>query len=205
MKFIFDLDGTLTSEETLPIIAKEFHLEDQIEELTINTLNGKIPFLESFTKRIDILGDLPISKINSLLESVNLHKEIVKFIRENIDNCIIATGNFKEWVEGLIKKIGCKYYSSEGVIKSDKIIELTHILKKEIIVDLYKERGEFVTFIGDSNNDIEAMRRADISITTGITHSPAIGTLKVATHSVFTEYDLIKTLNKIKQQEKYRN
>lgn len=34
MKFLFDLDGTVTSKETLPIIAEHFGVQDQIAELT---------------------------------------------------------------------------------------------------------------------------------------------------------------------------
>lgn len=30
MKFLFDLDGTVTSKETLPIIAEHFGVQDQI-------------------------------------------------------------------------------------------------------------------------------------------------------------------------------
>ena len=37
-KFIFDLDGTVTKEETLPLIAKHFSVEGEIMELTRNTV-----------------------------------------------------------------------------------------------------------------------------------------------------------------------
>ena len=38
IKFIFDLDGTLTKEESLPRIAKYFHIEQDIEALTEATI-----------------------------------------------------------------------------------------------------------------------------------------------------------------------
>ena len=37
-KFIFDLDGTITKEETLPLIARHFKVEEKIEELTRATV-----------------------------------------------------------------------------------------------------------------------------------------------------------------------
>ena len=56
MKFLFDLDGTVTSKETLPIIAEHFGVQDQIAELTHHTVQGNVPFVESFIRRVNILG-----------------------------------------------------------------------------------------------------------------------------------------------------
>ena len=39
-KFIFDLDGTVTGEETLPLIANHFSVEEELMELTRNTVDG---------------------------------------------------------------------------------------------------------------------------------------------------------------------
>jgi phosphoserine phosphatase len=56
--FIFDLDGTITSKETLPEIAKHFSVTEEMEQLTHETIQGNIPFVESFIKRVHILGKL---------------------------------------------------------------------------------------------------------------------------------------------------
>lgn len=56
MKFLFDLDGTVTSKETLPIIAEHFGVQDQIAELTHHIVQGNVPFVESFIRRVNILG-----------------------------------------------------------------------------------------------------------------------------------------------------
>ena len=76
-KFIFDLDGTITKEETLPVIAKYFSIEEEVEELTKQTVMGHVPFVESFIRRVSILGKLPIDEIDALLEDVELHEAIV--------------------------------------------------------------------------------------------------------------------------------
>jgi len=70
MVFLFDLDGTITREETLPIIAKHFKIEEEIAKITEETVKGNIPFVESFIRRVHILGSLPASEINSLLSKV---------------------------------------------------------------------------------------------------------------------------------------
>ena len=54
MKFIFDLDGTLTLCETLPEIAQAFHMEDKINALTVQTIRGEMPFMEGFIRRVNL-------------------------------------------------------------------------------------------------------------------------------------------------------
>ena len=51
MKFMFDLDGTITSQETLPIIARLGDVADKIDDLTKETIKGNVPFVESFIQR----------------------------------------------------------------------------------------------------------------------------------------------------------
>ena len=49
MKFLFDLYGTVTSKETLPIIAEHFGVQDQIAELTHHTVQGNVICREFYT------------------------------------------------------------------------------------------------------------------------------------------------------------
>lgn len=201
-RFIFDLDGTVTSKETLPLISKHFNVDQQIEKLTEETIKGNIPFIESFIRRVQILGELPVSEINDLLSEVPLSNKVFKFIQENKEKCIIATGNFYSWVEKLIDKIACEAYTSDGIVEDNKIKKLTKILKKEEIVRRYKAQGDYVVFIGDGNNDVEAMREADISIACGLIHPPAKSVLTVADYVVFDENAIYRLLNQINKPQK---
>ncbi|AVT58265.1 HAD-IB family phosphatase [Pectobacterium versatile] len=196
--FLFDLDGTLTAEETLPRIAKEFHVSEEMALLTDETIKGNVPFIDSFIRRVDILKKIPLSSIKNNLKEVSLLEHVVGFIRENINDCHIVTGNLNEWVSELVKKIGCNSYSSEGMIKDDELIKLTKILKKEDVVKYYKKQNYTVVFVGDGHNDSEAMRYADISIACGIVHYPAKTVLSVADYAVFSEVALVRILNQIK-------
>jgi len=202
MKYIFDLDGTLTLQETLPLISSHFDVDEQIHSLTEDTVKGNIPFIESFIRRVQILGGLPVSEINDLLADVPLSEKLLQFIRDNQEDCVITTGNLNNWVEKLIKKIGCKAYTSEGIIENNRVKKLTRILKKEDVVKKYKELGEEVVFIGEGNNDAEAMREADISIACGIVHSPAKSVLSVVDYAVYDESALYRLLNQLKTSQK---
>ena len=59
LRFIFDLDGTITTAETLPVIAGYFHMEKDMKGLTDAAVAGGIPFIESFIKRVHIMAKLP--------------------------------------------------------------------------------------------------------------------------------------------------
>ena len=196
-KFIFDLDGTVTKQETLPLISNHFNIQNEIDTLTMETVKGNIPFVESFIKRVYILGKLPINEISDLLEKVELYKNVLSFIQEHKENCIVATGNLECWIDKLAKKIGCCYYGSYGIIKDNKIEKLTKILKKENLVESYQAEGEKVVFIGDGNNDVEAMRLADVSIASGITHMPVSSVLAITDYLVFNEDALCRQLNQL--------
>ena len=97
MKFLFDLDGTVTSKETLPIIAAHFNCSEQIADLTARTVQGNVPFVESFIRRVNILGRFSIKEISSLLETIELNKHILGFINSHKEDCVIVTGNLTCW------------------------------------------------------------------------------------------------------------
>lgn len=197
MKFLFDLDGTVTSAETLPIIAEHFECQNQIAELTARTVQGNVPFIESFIRRVNILGNYSVSETSELLSNVPLYPLVAKFIEEHKEDCIIVTGNLTCWCEGLFKKIGCQCYGSEAECENDKVVKLKTILRKEQIVDQYKALGETVVFIGDGNNDLEAMRHANISIAAGLTHNPAQSLLSICDYVIFNENALVRQMRQL--------
>ncbi len=196
-KFIFDLDGTVTKQETLPLISKHFKIQQEMDNLTKETVQGNIPFVESFIRRVYILGKLPVDEVANLLETVELYPEVVKFINEHKEDCIVATGNLECWITKLASKIGCCFYNSDGIIENNQVKKLTRILKKENLVERFQSEGEKVVFIGDGNNDVEAMRLADVSIASGLTHMPAKSVLSITNYLVFTEEALCRQLNQL--------
>lgn len=197
MKFLFDLDGTVTRQETLPLISEHFGCTEQIAELTTRTVAGNIPFIESFICRVNILGQYSIKETNDLLRDVQLYSELAKFIAEHKEDCVIVTGNLTCWCKDLFNKIGCQCYGSEAEIDGDKVVKIKTILRKEQIVDQFRALGETVVFIGDGNNDLEAMRHANISIAAGLTHKPAQSLLSICDYIVFNENALVRQLRQL--------
>lgn len=197
MKFLFDLDGTVTAAETLPIISAHFGCAEQIAELTARTVQGNVPFVESFIRRVNILGRYSVSETSDLLAKVPLYPHIAQFIAEHREDCVIVTGNLTCWCKGLFEQIGCRCCGSEAEVADDQVVKLKSILRKEQIVDQYKAMGETVVFIGDGNNDMEAMRHADISIAAGLTHNPAQSLLSICDYEVLDEAALARQLRQL--------
>lgn len=156
-----------------------------------------MPFVESFIRRVHILGKLPVSEICSLLENVPLYEKLHGFIMSNSEKCAVATGNLSCWTEKLSCRIGCTCFCSSAEVENDKVIRLTSILKKENVVQRYKSEGCEVVYVGDGNNDLEAMRLADVAIAAGLTHDPAISILGAADYVIYTEEALCRQLNQL--------
>lgn len=197
VKFIFDLDGTLTQMETLPFIAEHFAVQAEIAELTQATVRGEIEFAESFTRRVEILGRLPVDEVRALLAGVPLHEGLMAFIRAHSDDCAIATGNLCEWTYALGARIGCELFGSTGVVEANRIVRVATILDKAELARTYQRAGYRVVFIGDGANDVAAMRAADVAIACGLTHAPASSVLAVADYAIYDEAELVGQLNSL--------
>lgn len=201
IKFLFDLDGTLTRQETLPLIAQHFHLHEEIQRLTQETIQGKIPFRQSFLRRVAMLGALPIDEINVLLENVPLYEKLVQFIQSEKNSCAIVTGNLSCWIENLSKKFACEIFASHAEVKNNRVICVRSIVEKELIVKNFQEKNFRVVYLGDGDNDVEAMKLADFSIAVGLTHEPAPRAKKFANISLYDEEKIFALLNHLNQEK----
>lgn len=170
IKFVFDLDGTITKVETLPLLAKELNLFDEIKILTNLTLSGQISFEQSFRLRYFVLKNIPPKKILEIMETVELDEEIENFIRENKKFCAIVTGNLDFWIEPIIKKLGCEFFSSQSRLDENKIPSLTKILNKAETIREIKKSSAKIISVGDSFNDIQMFNASDISVAYGGIH-----------------------------------
>lgn len=195
--FIFDLDGTLTAAETLPLIGAHFQLEAEISAMTRSAVRGNVPYIENFIKRVNLLAKLPVDEVAGLLASVSLHRRLYDFIERHAGQCGIATTNLDIWLARLAEIIPCKIFCSQAEIGDNSIKKLRKILKKEEVVRHFQSEGYRVVFTGDGHNDMEAMRVADISIASGLTHKPAQGILSIAGYLCCEENTLCRFLERL--------
>lgn len=189
--FAFDLDGTVTTKEILPIIAKELGIEKKMAILTKKTMDGLIPFDQSFTKRVDMLKNIPISKVQQIVSNVPLSNTIVNFIQNNRNQCYIVTQNLDVWIKPLINKIGVKFLSSSAFYKKDRLIGIKRILRKN---EIYNYVSNPIVAIGEGHNDEEMLMKADISIAYGGVHHPAPSIFEITNYSIYSDEKLCRFL-----------
>ncbi|OPA75649.1 phosphoserine phosphatase [Paenibacillus selenitireducens] len=192
--FLFDLDGTITQKEILPIIAKEVGLYEEIQKLTEDTIKGVIPFHESFLKRVELLKEVPVKVVQDIVSNVPLNEKTLEFIEENRDSCYVVTGNLDVWVGPLCNYIGVKSYTSRAEVEDGFIIRVTDVLEKGKIARSFE--GRFIA-IGEGNNDAEMIKEATIGLAYGGVHSPANSVLACASHAIYEEEQLCRFLRQL--------
>ncbi len=177
--FAFDLDGTITQRELLPRIARLAGLEKEMEELTRLTLSGSLEFSESFRKRFAMLRHIPLRRIRESVASVPLDPDIEAFISEHRRECVIVTGNLDLWVAPLLKRLGCRYFSSRSRLLDGELFLLSVLDKATAAKQLCNE-GKRVIAIGESMNDVPLFRTADMGIAFAGVHAPVPELLRLA-------------------------
>lgn len=197
--FCFDLDGTVTQQEILPLISKEVDLREEIGLLTQLTLDGLIPFQNSFKLRVKLLSTIPIDKVADIVSSVELDPQILQFIRRNKEDSFIVTGNLDVWVEEMIQsKIGCNYFSSEADFSMNKLLGIKKILIKSEVIQKLRSSYDRIVAVGDSMNDCPMFQEADVRIAYGGTHNPVYSLIKLSDYVTFDSGSLISILENYK-------
>jgi len=189
------MDGTVTAVETLPMIATHFGLLDEVEELTQQAVMGDVPFAHSFTRRVALLGHLPVDEVNRLVAQVPLHRLVAGFVMRHSDQCVIVSSNLDCWCSGLLQRLGCKGHFSKACVDDNRVVGIDEVLSKRAVVDEYRAAGHQVVFVGDGHNDLEAMSHADVAIAVGLTPgTPAPSLTRVAHHIYRDEAALCRRL-----------
>jgi HAD superfamily phosphoserine phosphatase-like hydrolase len=169
--FLFDLDGTITDEEILPLLAREVGLFQEISELTARTIAGDIPFEESFKMRVDILKSIPISVCQSIVSKVKLNDNLMAFIAEFNHCSAVVTGNLDVWIKPLVDSIGIPFFCSKAKYDGNVLTGIESLFVKDTALEFFV--GRDVVAVGDGNNDLPLFKKASFSIAYGGVHRPA--------------------------------
>jgi phosphoserine phosphatase len=193
--FVFDLDGTVTTEEILPIFASELSLEEELTLLTNLTLSGAIPFESSFRLRYTLLKSVAPEKLRQLAVGISLNPDIERFIQKSSQCCFIATGNLNVWIQPLIERLGCKAFCSTAQEDEfGKLSNLKILRKNEAILSLRQQFTEIVV-IGESVNDLPMFEAADIGIAFGGVHQPVADVIQASDYVCYEGGTLCRLLN----------
>lgn len=198
--FAFDLDGTVTTAEILPAIAREAGIFDEMTRLTSMTLDGTLDFDSSFRQRFDLLRHVPLAAVRRVTAAIPLDPHIAAFIRKNRKCCVIVTGNVDCWITPLTDSLGCKLHSSRAEQRGGELI-LTSILDKGKAVRDIASGQKRVIAIGDAANDIPMFRAADKGIAYGGVRQPPPGLLAVADATTRDGASLCGILDRIQRNE----
>jgi phosphoserine phosphatase len=191
-QFLFDLDGTITREEILPIIAREIGLEREIAELTARTMAGELPFESSLRRRAEILSSVPVSEVRAIVAGVDVDPQIEAFLQENAARCTIVTGNLDVWISDLVARLGVDCRSSVAHVEGDRLVGLQSVMDKATVA---QEFDGAICAIGDGSNDLGIMAAAELSVAYGGVHAPAAALFDVATHVVYDPQRLCALLS----------
>lgn len=192
-KFVFDLDGTITKVETLPLLAKELNLAEEMQLLTDLTLSGKIPFEKSFKLRYLVLRNIPLKTIQEIMAAVELDADIADFIRANKKDCAVVTGNLDCWIEPIVAKLGCESFSSTSEL-NENLPVLKKILNKGAVIRELKKTYDKIIAVGESFNDVPMLKEADVAIAYGGVHQPVSTAISISNYVVFNGSELCRLL-----------
>lgn len=193
--FLFDLDGTVSCNELLPIIAKSIDLEHEFKTLTSLTIDGTIPFEASFRLRFAMLRNIPVDQVRHAIGNVELNVDILNFISENRDCCFIVTGNLRPWISDIAARIGCEVFANDAEMSDGTVVRLKPLMRKSEPVFALQKRFRRIVAIGDGANDVPMFEAANISVAYGGVHTPYKGLWDVADFAVFDSRALCRLLN----------
>ncbi|MGL5969574.1 MAG: HAD-IB family phosphatase [Kluyvera sp.] len=195
--FCFDLDGTLTRRELLPLIANEIGLEHEFDVLTQLTVDGVISFEESLRLRFAILKHIPVKVVQDIIYNAELFDKAIDFISSNRNRCFVVTGNLDVWIKPLMQKIGCGYFSSCAQEQNGTLASLDHILKKSSAINKLRKKytDKKIVVFGDGLNDYPMFEAADQAVAIGLTHQPSPLLIAKSNFIIYEEDALCRLLN----------
>ncbi|MCB8698593.1 phosphoserine phosphatase SerB [Streptococcus mitis] len=174
---VMDVDGTLILEEVIDLLGREAGREEEISQITSRAMRGEIDFESSLTKRVSLLGGLPVSVFDKVFNTIHLTPNAQKFISILQKNGILVglvSGGFTLIVERLAKSLGIAHCSANQLEVKDGLLTgelvgqiISPEVKKETLEQWRKELQlpkERTIAIGDGANDLLMLKSAGLGI-----------------------------------------
>ncbi len=206
---VFDLDNVLIDTESLDEIAKIKGIEDEISVMTLEAMEGKVPFETSIRERVKKFEGIDVNDIDEVVENIPLNPGAVETVEELKNRgykVAIITGGFDVIASKIKEIVGADYayYNTIGVtdgklngeisgplVSNDKIVVL-----KELTEELGITLDECAA-IGDGANDLEMIKQSKLGI--GYNAKPVV---RENADVLINEKDLRKVLDIMADEEK---
>ena len=206
---VFDLDNVLIDTETIDEIAKIKGIEEEISDITLQAMQGKIPFETSIRKRVKKLEGISTSDIDEAMDKISLNPGAVETateLKKQGYKIAIITGSFDVIALKVKELINADYafYNTlevdDGKLTGEVSGPLITQNKVDVLRQLVDEIGitlDECATIGDGANDLEMIKNAKI----GIAYN-AKPILKENADVQINEKDLRKVLDIMADEEK---
>lgn len=206
---VFDLDNVLIDTETIDEIAKIKGIEKEISDITLQAMQGKIPFETSIRQRVKKLEGISTSDIDEAMDKISLNPGAVETateLKKQGYKIAIITGSFDVIALKVKELINADYafYNTlevdDGKLTGEVSGPLITQNKVDVLRQLVDEIGitlDECATIGDGANDLEMIKNAKI----GIAYN-AKPILKENADVQINEKDLRKVLDIMADEEK---
>ena len=206
---VFDLDNVLIDTETIDEIAKIKGIEEEISDITLQAMQGKIPFETSIRQRVKKLEGISTSDIDEAMDKISLNPGAVETateLKKQGYKIAIITGSFDVRALKVKELINADYafYNTlevdDGKLTGEVSGPLITQNKVDVLRQLVDEIGitlDECATIGDGANDLEMIKNAKI----GIAYN-AKPILKENADVQINEKDLRKVLDIMADEEK---
>lgn len=191
---LIDFDYTLTTKDTLDLLARHLGVEDETAKLDRLFWEGKLPGLQGLVRRINLLKGLSRVEISEILESEDVFRDgvfdLFDYFKKHGIVTVIASGNILPVLENAKNTLGADYVvcSKPTLVNNavDSISEQDYsgddfkIRDSKAILQKLGISSDYVIAIGDSPADKSLFEFANISFAV----EPKNGVEKFATYTV---------------------
>ena len=174
---VADMDSTLIQSESLDDLAKFCGMQNKIQQITSDAMNGKIDYQSSLKKRVELLKGLSSKHIETIKQNMRYNKgarELISTMKKNGAKCALATGGFYNIANKVKNDLNMDFIQANKIEIIDerftgKLIEpiLDHNSKLKFLEKLIKQLNisiQCTCSIGDGANDIEIIKYSKMGV-----------------------------------------
>ncbi len=176
MLIAFDLEGTLLAGELFPELGDRLGLGDELRAVTVDAMNGDLPFGEALARRTELIRGVSMSSIRSIASSMSLTpgaEETVSTLRRMGLTPAIITGGFDLLATPVADRLGIDHVCANRLAEERGRVSglrppiVTPHAKAEHLRRLAAELGtplERAIAVGDGANDVPMLCTAGLGI-----------------------------------------